>query len=129
MFWKVSTPGTDSYRKFLKPKDILEITSPGQSTIRKINNWLLKNDIKENQIELNYYNDFMIVNSITTAKLESLLNCRIESFYHKESKKTTQICVNGYSIPDEIAENIDFVSGVSYFPSLYNFFFYQKNND
>ena len=117
VFWLVSTPGSQQFRNYLHPSELKALIAPEKTTVNTIADWLVNNGVQSSQISLNPSEDFLIARAVNPLIVSSMFQCNLRHFAHKQTDKIAQVCSTGYTLPDKIAQNIDFVGGLTHFPS------------
>ena len=113
----MSTPSSEFYREFASAEDIASLVAPSPRTVAGVHQWLNKNGVSDEQIELNPSGDFLLARAVSPRIIESAFGCQLRSFSSASTKRIAQVCEKGFSIPPQIAPLVDFVGGLDYFPS------------
>jgi tripeptidyl-peptidase-1 len=113
LFWEVSDPRSPSYTHYLTRDQVRSLVKPKQSTVDTVLTWLLENGVLPSKIS--HQNDWLIAD-MPAAKAEELLQCEFYSFKHSETGDVIIRSKTLYSLPEHIADHVDFVGGVLHFP-------------
>lgn len=115
LFWKVSNPKDPLYARYLTQEEIAAIIAPSQENVDRVIEFLSSFDsvtIESLPLTRDYIAAYAPI-----AVAEQIVGCTFYTFEHHTGFKTAR-CLNGYTLPADVAEVVDFVSGVSRFPSI-----------
>eukprot|EP01114_Cavostelium_apophysatum_P010671 TRINITY_DN2473_c0_g1_i2.p1 TRINITY_DN2473_c0_g1~~TRINITY_DN2473_c0_g1_i2.p1 ORF type:complete len:741 (+),score=125.61 TRINITY_DN2473_c0_g1_i2:30-2252(+) len=114
LFWKVSSPKNRLYRNFLTHNEIRRMIAPSTEDVKIVVEHLRLNGASD--IALRKSGDFVTF-KISVQNAEQMLGTTYKSFTHAKSGKNILKAHLSYSLPSEIAEKVDFVSGFR-FPNV-----------
>lgn len=115
LFWQVSNPRSLNYGKYLKNDDIATRFGPSQASVSKVTDWLINNGVVD--YELAQTKDLIMVR--TTVRIaEKLLGTTILTYYHLKSGKSINRAHGFLSVPSDIKNHVDLISGLSSFPTI-----------
>lgn len=112
LFWEVSEPSHPSYRQYLTVEQINEMTAPKASVTRTVVEWLSHHGVKHHQIK-NYVEALTVSTTVQVA--ERLFSTSFFQYTHEDGRQITR-AHGAYSVPESIAQCIELVTGLSYFP-------------
>jgi tripeptidyl-peptidase-1 len=113
-FWAVSDPSNAKYGQHLTLEQIADMVAPTQQNIDAVIQWLNNNGVTDVSVLLS--RDF-IVATMTTAQASKLFKIEFHHFVHI-SGKTVDTAVGPYSVPVQLSDKIDFISGIVGFPDI-----------
>jgi tripeptidyl-peptidase-1 len=113
-FWAVSTPGNPRYGKHLSMEQIADLIAPTNENIVKVLFWLKSQGVRD--AKLLKSRDF-ITCSVTVAQAEEIFAVKFHNYQHRSGAAFAGT-LGPYSVPEEIAEHVDLVSGLVGIPDL-----------
>ncbi|GAW22737.1 hypothetical protein ANO14919_122800 [Xylariales sp. No.14919] len=108
---EMSTPGNPNYGKHLSRLELRSYTAPTDEAVSSVVNWLGGSSIKP------LVNNDWITFSTTVGKANELLNTTF-AWYQYEKGGSPKLRTLDYSVPDEIADNIDLIQPTTRFGQL-----------
>eukprot|EP01114_Cavostelium_apophysatum_P003565 TRINITY_DN1352_c0_g1_i1.p1 TRINITY_DN1352_c0_g1~~TRINITY_DN1352_c0_g1_i1.p1 ORF type:complete len:732 (-),score=197.89 TRINITY_DN1352_c0_g1_i1:61-2190(-) len=114
LFWRISDPDHVDYQKFLTSEEIKKILAPTADDANAVLAHLEQSGATN--VVLHESGDF-IKCKISVNKAEAMLDTVYKKFKHAETGQTYVKPHMSYSLPEEIASKVDFVSGF-YLPDL-----------
>ncbi|TGJ82022.1 hypothetical protein E0Z10_g6750 [Xylaria hypoxylon] len=108
---EMSTPGHPSYGKHLNRLELRSYTAPTDEAVSSVVSWLGGSNIKP------LVNNDWITFSTTVGKANELLNTTF-AWYQYEEGGSPKLRTLDYSVPDELAENIDLIQPTTRFGQL-----------
>ena len=113
----ISDPDSTNYGKFLSHDEVNALVAPTDDTIHAVTTWLSQHAALETMFAATPNKDFLHVD-LTVAKAEELLSGKYWTYTHKETGRTIMRLAPGskYSLPDDVATAVDFVSPTLTFP-------------
>lgn len=111
---EISTPKSKSFRKYLSKSQIADIVGLSETDIKRVTNWLSKNGAKS--VSVHPHRDWISATS-TVENIEALFSCKLATFVNKRTSNVKISAQGSYSIPDDVSDIVDFVSGMTTFPS------------
>lgn len=119
LFWEVSDPQSPGYGKYLTMEQVNALVAPPKQNVNRLVSWLRANGVKSEAISVNPDALDFIEVSVPAVLAERLLGCTFHKYIHLENSKITYVrSSTPYSLPQYIAEIVDFVGGVKHFPKL-----------
>eukprot|EP01112_Ceratiomyxa_fruticulosa_P017649 TRINITY_DN5544_c0_g1_i5.p1 TRINITY_DN5544_c0_g1~~TRINITY_DN5544_c0_g1_i5.p1 ORF type:complete len:557 (+),score=131.73 TRINITY_DN5544_c0_g1_i5:128-1672(+) len=118
---QVSNPLSPKYGQYLSHEEVGALVMPKAESVKSVIEWLQQNGIFEHEnsdgefFKVNPHKEFIKV-KCTVAKAAKMFSTEFNSFFHKQSRKMIVKSLGPYSVPQDIAEHIDFVSGIVGFP-------------
>jgi tripeptidyl-peptidase-1 len=113
MLMERSTPGSPLFRQWLSNDEVTQLVAPAQRDVDRVIQWLNANGIMHIDIAGN--RDWIIAQT-AVANIEKLLKCTIVRHRNIRSGATSLNAISTYTIPDELADIVDFVPGLHDFP-------------
>ncbi|KAI0405629.1 tripeptidyl-peptidase [Xylaria palmicola] len=108
---EMSTPGHSNYGKHLSRLELRSYTAPTEDAVSSVVSWLSATSIKP------LVNNDWITFSTTVEKANELLNTTF-AWYQYEKGGSPKLRTLDYSVPDELAENIDLIQPTTRFGQL-----------
>ena len=106
LFWAVSTPGSGAYGHYLTRDQISQLIAPDLNHIRAVREFLQQSNAT---ITETHGGEFIIADMMVR-EAEQLLQCVFHEYHHVSSgvrlRRTSH-----YSLPQEVANAVDFVGG------------------
>ena len=115
VLYAVSTPGTAEYGHFLTNAEVNELVKPSADSVSHVMEWLNG----ATGIATSPNSDFVRA-TVTVAQAEALVGAEYWTYTHADTGKTI-VRIGGnaeYSVPEEVAEHVDFVAPTLTFPAL-----------
>ncbi|KAI8960417.1 subtilisin-like protein [Daldinia sp. FL1419] len=108
---EVSTPGHPNYGMHLSRDEVRAYTAPTESTVSSVSSWLAKNGVKPtvNNDWITFKTDVKTANDLLGANF---------AWYQYEKGGGLKLRTLSYSIPDELAGNIDLIQPTTRFGQL-----------
>jgi len=111
--WAVSDPTNADYGKYWSLDYVRQLTSPTLKSVRRVQQWLLSQGIRSTLIGL----QDMLAFDATPDQVSSALACDVQLYRHKlNSSVAVWRSLAPYSLPVDIAQLVDMVTGVHHFP-------------
>ncbi|KAI0199902.1 peptidase S8/S53 domain-containing protein [Astrocystis sublimbata] len=107
----MSTPSHPNYGNHLSRNELRSYTAPTEDAVASVVNWLSKKDVKS------AVNNDWITFSTTVEKANELLNTTF-AWYQYEKGGSPKLRTLDYSIPDELASQIDLIQPTTRFGQL-----------
>ncbi|KAL6720488.1 hypothetical protein ACLMJK_002412 [Lecanora helva] len=107
MIYEVSTPGSTSYGKYMEGHEVAAMVQPSSEANNAVLSWL-----KEAGVENVHSDSTDITFSTNVGTANRLLNT---TFNYYTNEGVQKLRTMGYSIPDELAKQIDLVTPTTYF--------------
>ncbi|KAI0436456.1 tripeptidyl-peptidase [Xylaria telfairii] len=108
---EMSTPGHPSYGKHLSRLELRSYTAPTTEALSSVVSWLSKSSIKP------FVNNDWITFSTNVETANELLNTTF-AWYQYEKGGSPKLRTLDYSVPDEVAKNIDLIQPTTRFGQL-----------
>ncbi|KAI0468320.1 tripeptidyl-peptidase [Xylaria cf. heliscus] len=108
---EMSTPGHPSYGKHLSRLELRSYTAPTEEALSSVISWLSKSNIKP------LVNNDWITFSTNVETANELLNTTF-AWYQYEKGGSPKLRTLDYSVPDELAKNIDLIQPTTRFGQL-----------
>ncbi|KAI1306585.1 peptidase S8/S53 domain-containing protein [Xylaria venustula] len=108
---EMSTPGHPNYGKHMSRLELRSYTAPTDAAVSTVLGWLGDSNIKT------LVNNDWITFSTTVEKANELLNTTF-AWYQNEKGGSAKLRTLDYSVPDEIAENINLIQPTTRFGQL-----------
>ncbi|TRX91274.1 hypothetical protein FHL15_007879 [Xylaria flabelliformis] len=108
---EMSTPGHPKYGKHLSQVELRSYTAPTDEVVSSVVSWLSKSNIKP------LVNNDWITFSTTVETANDLLNTTF-AWYQYEKGGSPKLRTLDYSVPDELAKNIDLIQPTTRFGQL-----------
>lgn len=112
LFWEVTDPRNANYGEYLTAEQVTEMVAPSEEVVASMEKWLLDNGIYNYRIT---GNRDVIIAYTTVEVVEQMLKVDYRRYRHKASNTVIVKALGPYYTPDEIAENLDFIAGVTDF--------------
>lgn len=109
---EISTPGTSQFRKYLKPAQITEIVGRTEDEIQRLTKFFAAKNVKVESVHP--HRDWVFV-SATKAQIEEMFECQLSNFANVRTGATKVGVKGSYSVPAEISDLVNFVSGMNSF--------------
>eukprot|EP01126_Amoeba_proteus_P024427 TRINITY_DN2461_c0_g1_i10.p1 TRINITY_DN2461_c0_g1~~TRINITY_DN2461_c0_g1_i10.p1 ORF type:complete len:592 (-),score=87.73 TRINITY_DN2461_c0_g1_i10:37-1812(-) len=109
LFWNVSDPTSSSYRKFMSTEEILSIVAPSKRISDEVARWLVP-------AKAEFRGDAIWV-ECSVSHASWLFHTQFGVFLHESGHYIVRQ-VGAYSIPSNLADKIDFITGLSDFPVM-----------
>jgi tripeptidyl-peptidase I len=110
----VSTPGSSRYADYLSVAQVRSLVAPSKDNVHSVARWILETIGRT--AELTQGGDFMSVLA-TAGEVERLLDVRMDAFVHEVTgERLHRVVEHHYSVPEHVADAIDFVGGLHRFP-------------
>lgn len=107
---RVSSPSSSDYGKLMSFKEVNELTNPSAEAVREVTAYLSSFGIKNIQISGGF------IRAVVDLHIaEKVLSADYQTFQHAESGSITTRCAE-YSLPERVAQHVDFVSPAVNFP-------------
>mmetsp|Transcript_45260 Transcript_45260/g.113937 ORF Transcript_45260/g.113937 Transcript_45260/m.113937 type:complete len:746 (-) Transcript_45260:31-2268(-) len=121
-FRAVSDPRSPRYGQHLSFSELGQMISPPTEAVDTVVEFLSAHNIKTHEMHINAHRDFIRVDT-TVAKMETLLpGARFQPFQHPLRQLRAQSpllrSLSAFELPAHVAELLDFVYGVSDFPTV-----------
>jgi tripeptidyl-peptidase-1 len=113
MFWEVSDPKHANYQEFLGIDQILDIVAPKSEDEQKVLNWLINAGVHKHNIK--NMRDAMDVKT-TVYVASKLFSTKFFTYKHVETGAKIVRNFGQYSVPDNMKDLVDMVTGISAFP-------------
>ena len=107
MIYSVSTPGSDSYGKYMEGDEVTAMLQPSSEANSAVLAWL------EGAGVSNAYSDGTWVNFSTTVGTANTLLSTTFNYY--ENDGIQKLRTTSYSVPDDLADYIDLITPTTYF--------------
>eukprot|EP00698_Gefionella_okellyi_P005748 TRINITY_DN15208_c0_g1_i1.p1 TRINITY_DN15208_c0_g1~~TRINITY_DN15208_c0_g1_i1.p1 ORF type:complete len:557 (-),score=165.69 TRINITY_DN15208_c0_g1_i1:19-1689(-) len=111
-FWAVSDPTSDSYGEHLSFEQVNRLIAPSPKSIELVLDFLAAHGITD--VDLNIAGDFITART-SVAVAEQLLQCNFRLYEHRKDGERL-VRAPRYSLPNHIADVVQFVGGVIRFP-------------
>ncbi|KAI1328437.1 tripeptidyl-peptidase 1 [Xylariaceae sp. FL0255] len=108
---EMSTPGHANYGKHMDPLELRSYTAPTEKTLNSVLDWLSQSNIKTS-----VNNDWITITT-TVEKANELLNTKFLWYQYEKSAKPVLRTLE-YSIPDELATDIDLIQPTTRFGQM-----------
>ncbi len=113
----VSNPRSPMYGKYLTFAEVGKIVAPDAIYLNRVLDLLRVHGANESSIRVSKMRD--VVRAVVSLEnAEKMLQCLYGRFKHKDTGMIVLRAPEGYSLPSEVAEGVDFVAGVVGFPSM-----------
>jgi len=107
-FWEVNDPKNVNYGKFLTKEEIAAMVGAPQESVKRVFNWLIKGGVHKKNIHV--FSDFLQVKASVTSASKLFSTQFVQ--YRSATKAHLRI-LGDANIPAHLAEDIDFVAGIS----------------
>eukprot|EP00163_Fabomonas_tropica_P026549 TRINITY_DN491_c0_g1_i1.p1 TRINITY_DN491_c0_g1~~TRINITY_DN491_c0_g1_i1.p1 ORF type:complete len:581 (-),score=204.13 TRINITY_DN491_c0_g1_i1:196-1938(-) len=115
MFHEVSDPKHANYAKYVSIHDITDMIQPHPMDIKNVQTWLAQHGVTGELLT----NRDMIVAYVPAKTVEQMLSVKLFDFHHSEREEVVLArAEEHYTVPAAVAQSLDFVDGVSRFPSV-----------
>lgn len=111
----VSDPKSPSYGHHLSNSEVNDLTSPQQSHITAVMDFLKLHDVEGHAATPNLD---MIAATVPVETAEKMLSTRYVRFEHNASGVVVHRTVDGYSLPTEVMAAVDFVAPTTHLPGV-----------
>jgi tripeptidyl-peptidase-1 len=116
-FWRVSDPKSADYGRHMSLSEVDDLTAPAPQAVRRVIEWLEEHS-GARVVDTAARGGFVIFEA-PVQTVEFMLGCRVAVYEHLQLDRTVMRAVNGfYTVPEHVAEHLDFVGGLSQFPHL-----------
>ncbi|KAH9945133.1 subtilisin-like protein [Epithele typhae] len=115
----IADPASPNYGKHWTPSQVAKTFRPSQDSVDAVHSWLVSDHgIEPDRVELTPKGDAIRL-LLSVAEAERLLDAEYFVYRHEDGKERVG-CHDGYTLPETIAEHVDFVSPSTNFnlPSL-----------
>jgi len=113
---EIATPGSKKFRQYMKKEDVAALVGRSDADIERLRNFL--KPFQGTVTSVNDYKDWAYV-TLTARAIENLFRCRLATFYNAAQNRYRVVAADTYTIPDEIADILDLVSGLNSFPAVH----------
>mmetsp|Transcript_35007 Transcript_35007/g.46241 ORF Transcript_35007/g.46241 Transcript_35007/m.46241 type:complete len:650 (-) Transcript_35007:489-2438(-) len=114
IFYDVSSPSTENYAKYLLKEDLDALTQPEEEVVELVAKYLQSWGLEVTPLTSD---GSYLQTLVTVAQAEALLDAEYYLLTHPERDMSVRRCPS-YSLPQEIADYIDFVSPTIRVPNL-----------
>jgi len=114
-FMSVSTPSNAAYGQHLSNQAVNDLTSPAPAHIRAVLQFLQEHGAEGVAVTPN---SDMIEATVTVAQASRILSAKFVRLAHQEFGETLDRAPEGYSLPEEVAAAVDFVSPTVHIPGV-----------
>lgn len=108
LFWKITDPKNAMYGKYMTIDEIADLTAPSAEAIAAVQEWLAASGMTVEGVSRS--RDFIHFSG-PVAKIERMLMTKFADYVHETGSKVTKASAS-YSVPAEMAQHIDYISGV-----------------
>lgn len=113
---EISTPGTANFRKYLKKEQITNIVGRSNEDITRFADWIYTTGAARD-FTLSPHRDWIHA-KLSISQIEKLFECELVTFENTKTSATKIGARDGiYSIPEEMKDLIEMVSGMTTFTS------------
>eukprot|EP00933_Yihiella_yeosuensis_P058104 TRINITY_DN5832_c0_g2_i1.p1 TRINITY_DN5832_c0_g2~~TRINITY_DN5832_c0_g2_i1.p1 ORF type:complete len:607 (+),score=132.36 TRINITY_DN5832_c0_g2_i1:73-1821(+) len=113
--FRVSDPDSPDYGKHLSNEEIQKLTAPDEKHLKVVREFILSHGAVPEAATPN--SDF-ITAEVSVALAEKMLATEYFRFSHESSDLKVSRTVEGYSLPQDVAAALDFVSPTTHLPSV-----------
>jgi len=110
MYWDRTNPSSDNWRNWMTPQEILAIIAPEKAVVAPVLSWLKKNEVSH----VEFHGD-AIRGTAPVATLTTMFEAHFFVFQHASGARIVRAS-GEISVPEEIANSIVFVEGLTNFP-------------
>lgn len=110
----VSDPRNPAYGNHITFEEANAIVAPYVSDVDRVMEWMRAGGVED--VELSASGDF-VHGTVATGHAETLLSVKFHTFKHSSGAKLVRT-LDTYSVPADISERIDFIGGITRFPSM-----------
>ena len=114
IFESVTTPGSENYGKYLTIEEVNEIIAPSEEEQQLVLNYLAEHSCTGTS-----YGDFIIANGPISA-VEEMFQVDMFEFREESLSITLKRSINGPTIPTQLNNIVQFVTGIATFPATRN---------
>lgn len=112
IFWAVSDPKNEKYGQHLSLAQLAELTGATDETLNEILTWLASYGVTGHVLQ----SRDLIKATVSVALASKMFNVEYHSYIHTPSGMEIDTTVGPYSLPSNIADKLDLVSGIVGFP-------------
>lgn len=109
---QIATPGSSSFRQYLKKEQITAIVGRDDADLQKVSSFLDKFNVKISSVHP--HRDWIFVDA-TVEQVEKIFECQLASYFHQKMGINRIGATGGYSVPAEISDVVNFVAGMTTF--------------
>jgi len=114
VFWDVSTPQSSVYGLHLSLEQVVNIVRPSFTTLKSVISWLSEHGVQE--CETIQTHDFLTCD-MTVSTAEVMLQTKFSYYKHSEQDMTILRASQEYSVPESVAQHLDFIGGLHRVPN------------
>lgn len=118
LFWQVSDPRSEEYGKHRSLKDLATLISPSTKTKMIIKSWLRMNKVDLAKCSSIITEDFLTCEMPCETAEAMLKGVKFHYFSHNKLSTPVIRSISHYSVPEKVAQHLDFVGGVLRFPAV-----------
>ena len=105
----VSDPQSPRYGHHWTPSSVAGTFRPSQHAVDTVRSWLTDDrGVRSGNIRLSHDGGALVLN-VTIAEAESILGTEYNVYQHTEGERERVGCHQGHSLPEHVAEHVDFV--------------------
>jgi tripeptidyl-peptidase-1 len=113
LFVKATDPASDDYLNYLSTSEINARFGANEEDVQTVISWLVANGVNVDQIKPVHG----AIRVVTTAAVaQDLFSTQMKAFRHTKTGRTVVRAWGKYSLPDEIHQLVEIVTGISSFP-------------
>ncbi|EIW62698.1 family S53 protease-like protein [Trametes versicolor FP-101664 SS1] len=109
--YEVSTPGSQSYRKFLSKSEVEQYVAPSAESLAAVTAWLDRNGVKATPGTTSQWLNI----EVPVAKANAMLDTEFSTFEHSDTG-VSAIRTLAYSVPASVKPHLDFIYPTTVFP-------------
>lgn len=114
-FWDVSNPKSKNYGKFLSLDELTAMIAPSNEALTAIETFLQSHGITNYRLTRN--RDFLHV-KLSLQAISEVFEVAFSTYYHSSGRDFVGT-LDSYSVPQEVAQHLDYVSGVVGLPDIH----------
>lgn len=109
----IATPGSPQFRKYLKPDQITGIVGRSDDEIARLAKFFEEHGVKVTSV--NSHKDWISIKT-DAQTTQKLFQCKLAAFHNVGMQRIKIGASNSYTIPSEISDLVELVSGMNTFP-------------
>ncbi|PKI85504.1 tripeptidyl-peptidase I [Malassezia vespertilionis] len=113
---KTSDPDSPEYLQHLSKDQVLEMLKPADNATETVKNYLQQSGVPKKHIKSSATGDWVLVKVPARHASALLGDAKFSVYRHKESQEEI-VRTTRYTLPQDIAAVVDFVSGITHFSS------------
>eukprot|EP00475_Leptophrys_vorax_P027929 TRINITY_DN3_c0_g1_i1.p1 TRINITY_DN3_c0_g1~~TRINITY_DN3_c0_g1_i1.p1 ORF type:complete len:604 (+),score=202.53 TRINITY_DN3_c0_g1_i1:38-1849(+) len=112
LFWSVADPNSPKYGEFMEIEEIMDIIEPARDKHDQVIEWIKAYGVDEKHIQS--VRDAVWI-KVPVSVAEAMFDTKFHNFVNSQGRLITRQ-MGTYSVPEEVAEHIQLIGGISEFP-------------